>query len=98
MDDAHFYDWFSKALGAKRDPALRCLRCQNRASVFNEHEAAFLERVERRAANERIPSCDGHSCHTNRGSATATNKVAGLAVNVIAGQKRFRDSRRDYTR
>jgi hypothetical protein len=34
MDDAHLYDWLSKALGAKRDPALALLALPEQGFLF----------------------------------------------------------------
>ena len=60
MDDVHLYDWFSKALRAKRDPALELIALPEQSFLFFKgNEPAFLERAKRLAANERIPTCDG---------------------------------------
>ena len=59
MDNVHLYDWFSKALRAKRDPALELIALTEELPFFKGNEPAFLERAKRLAANERIPSCDG---------------------------------------
>jgi len=34
MDDAHLYEWFSKALSAKRDPALALLALPEQGLLF----------------------------------------------------------------
>jgi len=34
MDDVHLYDWFSKALRAKRDPALELVALPEQSFLF----------------------------------------------------------------